>query len=442
MNSLSLWQVPPKWLRPAQGLAFVAFAACSAFMTYFCMYAFRKPFSVNSYTELDQEHWLVSLKIALILLQVFDYLVAKLIGVKVIAEMQHANRAKTILWMIVSAELALILFAISPSPLNVIWLFFNGLSLGMIWGLVFSYLEGRKTTELLGAVLSVTFILASGLVRTVGKWLMVEIQVSEMWMPAVTGVIFLPLLVISVLCLNSLTAPTASDEQARQKRAPMNGAQRWAFFKEFGVGITLLVLSFLLFTGFRDFRDNFSSEIWHALGYGQEPAIFAYAGVRVALIVLIALAALVLIKNNRIAFFANHGFILLGTALLATSTWAFEQSLLDAKAWMVLLGAGLYISYIPYNCFLFDRMLSAVGSTANAGFLLYLADSAGYVGSVGILLYKTFASPELSWLSFFIMACYWVAAIASALVVSSLLYFSFKLKPFRPGYSLQPAHQN
>lgn len=87
-------------------------------------------------------------------------------------------------------------------------------------------------------------------------------------------------------------------------------------------------------------------------------------------------------------------------------------------------------------------MISAVGSTANAGFLLYLADSAGYVGSVGILLYKTFASPELSWLNFFIMACYWVAAIASVLVVRSLLYFSFKLKPFRPGYSLQPAHQN
>ena len=93
----------------------------------------------------------------------------------------------------------------------------NGLSLGMIWGLVFSYLEGRKTTELLGAVLSVTFILASGLVRTVAKWLMVGIQVSEMWMPAVTSAIFLPLLVISVLCLNSLPALTASDQEARQK---------------------------------------------------------------------------------------------------------------------------------------------------------------------------------------------------------------------------------
>ena len=82
----------------------------------------------------------------------------------------------------------------------------------------------------------------------------------------------------------------------------MNGAHRCVFFKEYGIGIILLVQSFLLFTGFRDFRDNFSSEIWHALGYGQEPAIFAYAGVRVALIVLIALAAWVLIKNNRLHF--------------------------------------------------------------------------------------------------------------------------------------------
>lgn len=434
--ALKLFPVSPQWLQRAQGVGFVIFAATSAFMTYFCMYAFRKPFSVNTYSELDNPSWIVSFKIALILSQVFGYMCAKFIGIKVVSEMSHNYRAQVILGMILSAELALILFAITPVGWSFIWLFVNGLSLGMIWGLVFSFLEGRKTTEILGAVLSVTFILASGLVRTVGKFIVSELNIPELWMPAATGAIFLPLLILSIACLNCLPEPTHEDEQKRQKRVPMDGDARLKFFKAHWFGITSLILSFLLFTGFRDFRDNFSAEIWTALGFGQEPTIFAYAGIRIALIVLIVLAALVLIKNNRTAFYINHLVILFGTILLIGSTYLYENHYLDPKTWMVLLGAGLYISYIPFNSFLFDRMISAVGITANAGFLIYLADSAGYVGSVGILLYKTFATPELSWLNFFILTCYWVALLAGALVISSLLYFATTLKRHKQ-YAIQ-----
>lgn len=418
-----------QWLQRAHGIGFVLFAASAAFMTYFSMYAFRKPFTAISYSEFDDVSWLVSFKIALILCQVFGYLCAKFIGVKVIAEMRHQQRGLAIIAMILSAEISLILFAITPVGFNVVWLFLNGLSLGMIWGIVFSFLEGRRSSEILGAVLSVTFILASGLVRSIGKWLIDNLHVSELWMPAATGALFLPILLLSVKCLSLLPAPTAADQQARQQRLPMDGKARWQFFKQYWFGISCLVCSFMLFTGFRDFRDNFAAEIWHALGYGQEPAIFAYAGIRMALIVLVALGAMVIIKNNKTAFYVNHGFILFGACLFVGSTLAFEHQILNAKAWMVLLGAGLYISYIPYNCFLFDRMISAVGSTANAGFLIYLADSAGYLGSVSILLYRTFVMPEISWLRFFINASYLAGSIAGLLVLCSLMYFSIRLSP-------------
>ena len=66
----------------------------------------------------------------------------------------------------------------------------NGLPLGMIWGLVFSYLEGRRQTELLGAGLSVSFIFSSGVVKSVGKVLMQDFGVTQMWMPFLTGLIF------------------------------------------------------------------------------------------------------------------------------------------------------------------------------------------------------------------------------------------------------------
>ncbi|WP_369676572.1 DUF5690 family protein, partial [Enterococcus faecium] len=64
------------------------------------MYAFRKPFTANSYTEFDDPSWQISFKIALILAQVFGYLCAKFIGVKVIAEMRHQQRGLAIIGMI------------------------------------------------------------------------------------------------------------------------------------------------------------------------------------------------------------------------------------------------------------------------------------------------------------------------------------------------------
>ena len=412
-----------RWLSHGHPVWLVLYASMAAFLTYTCMYAYRKPFSVATFESMPQWLGFLDFKVALILSQVLGYLLSKFIGIKVVSEMTASKRAITIVALVLGSELALIAFALSPAPYNVLFLFLNGLPLGMIWGLVFSFLEGRKYTEILGAVLSVTFIVASGWVRTVGKWLLVEVQVPEIWMPAVTGAIFTLPFLCCVFFLSKTPLPNQEDVSLRHKRVPMDARARWSFFISCAPGILCLVLSFLLFTGLRDFRDNFSAEIWTALGYGQEPGIFAYAGIRIALIVLVALGLMVLIKDNVKAFFSNQGFILFGCGLLGLSTLLFETQHIGGKTWMVLLGAGLYIAYIPYNCFLFDRLVSSVGVTANAGFLIYLADSAGYLGSVGILLYRTFATPDISWLTFFIQLCYLVAIAGAALVVASFIYF-------------------
>ena len=415
------------YINKAHPYVFVVYASCAAFMTYFCMYAFRKPFSVGKFEQADAFMGMLDFKIALVLAQVFGYLLSKFIGIKVVSELTANRRSFVLICLVMAAQVALVLFALVPEPLKPFMMFLNGIPLGMIWGIVFSFLEGRKTSEILGAFLSVTFIVASGLVRTVGQWLILDLNVTEYWMPAITGFIFIVPLLISVYLLAQTPPPSKSDQLARQARAPMNGKERWQFFLRFSPGILLLITSFLLFTGLRDFRDNFSAELWHALGHGQEPAIFAYAGIRIAAVVLFVLAAMVMVRNNTLAFLTNHGFILLGCALLGGATFAFEQQWLTGKSWMVWLGAGLYIAYIPYNCFLFDRMISAVGSTANAGFLIYLADSAGYLGSVSILLYRTFFSSDISWLTFFIQLCYLVSIAGGTLVVGSGIYFSYTL---------------
>jgi hypothetical protein len=44
-------------------------------------------------------------------------------------------------------KVALVLFGLTPPPYNALWLFFNGIPLGMVFGLVTGVLEGRRHTR-------------------------------------------------------------------------------------------------------------------------------------------------------------------------------------------------------------------------------------------------------------------------------------------------------
>jgi hypothetical protein len=133
------------------------------------------------------------------------------------------------------------------------------------------------------------------------------------------------------------------------------------------------------------------------------------------------------VKDNVRALMMNHGFIAAGIMTIGGSTFLFEQGLISGELWMVVHATGIYLAYIPFNCLLFDRMLAVLKDKANAGFLIYLADSVGYAGSVGILLYKSFFDVELSWLNFLIQSSYLISIVGSFLVLGSAWYFLNKL---------------
>ena len=98
----------------------------------------------------------------------------------------------------------------SLRPANIVFLFLNGLPLGMIWGIVFSYIEGRKRTDFIALVLCSSFVLASGFVKSVGKAVL-NWGVPEFSMPFVTGAIFFAPLLASLWMLESLPPPTEED---------------------------------------------------------------------------------------------------------------------------------------------------------------------------------------------------------------------------------------
>lgn len=408
---------------------FPLFCMAAAFITYCSMYAFRKPFTAGVYEELQL--WGIDYKIILITTQVIGYMLSKFIGIRVVSEMSAAKRIVSILLLMAIAWGSLLLFGLTPFPYNFIWLFFNGLPLGMIWGLVFAFLEGRRNTELLGAGMSVSFIVASGLVKSVGKYLVEDWQLSEFWMPFYTGLLFVPTLLLGVWMLSKIPPPSKEDILHRAPRVPMNKQERWQFFVAFSPGIILVVLIYIALTIFRDLRDNFAVELWADLGYGDTPQILLTAEIPIAISVFCIIGLMMFIRNNQTAFYANLIMIAIGGVLLFTTTLLFQYQLISPILWMILVGFAMYLAYISYHTMLFERWIALFRHKSNIGFLMYIADAFGYLGSVGILFYKNFGEQSGNWLSFISSISLIIGGVTFVLSLTAILYFRQKEKQLR-----------
>jgi hypothetical protein len=412
-----------RMLERSTPIVFTTVAGLAGFSAYFSMYAFRKPFSAATFAVVPGWGFALDYKIALVIAQVAGYALSKLIGIKVISELDPAKRAPAIIVLILLSWVALVLFALVPVPWNVAAMFLNGVPLGMIWGLVFGFMEGRRTSDVLGAVLCASFIVSSGAVKSVGKLLMANWHVSPFWMPAAAGALFLPLLFVSVWVLSALPPPNALDEAARVRRGPMGAAARAAFLAEYGIGVALLATAYVLATAVRDFRDNFAAELWASMGYGNAAAVFTASELPVAILALATLGLIIVVRDNTRALMVIHAVIVAGLVLLGASTLAFQAGWLGPISWMILSGAGLYMAYTPFNAMLFDRMIAVSGRVGTAGFLIYVADASGYLGSCALLVWRNFGLMRLNWLQVFTASAYVTSLLGTLLVGLSAAFF-------------------
>jgi MFS family permease len=402
------------------------YAAIVAFLTYTMIFGFRKSFTVCTFDGMA--FWGLGYKTLLVLSQMMGYLMAKFYGIKFISELKRLGRDKIVLVLVGIAWLAWLLFAIVPAPFNIIFLFINGFPLGMLWGVIFSYIEGRKTTDFIGAALAVSFIFSSGFVKSVGGWLIMQFDMSEFWVPFATGLVFALPLLLFIYLMERIPPPTEEDIDLRMHRTAMNAADRKKFIQHFLPGIIAAVLIYAFATIFRDIRDNFSADMWKEMGYLNQPAIFSKTETPITLIILVLIGSMVLIKNSFKAFMLAHVFIGLGFIVAGVSTWLFSQGSMAPIWWMTMVGLGLYMVYIPFNSVFFERMIAAFRFTGNAGFLIYVADSFGYLGSVSVLLSKEIFKVQLNWVHFFSNSVMGLSVAGVIITCYSMYYFYQKQK--------------
>src|SRR5438105_12020708 len=433
------------WLENAPAPLFAAYAITAAFSTYFCMYAFRKPVAAAKFEGEFFLNSAVALKTAIVISQIIGYALSKYIGIKVCSEVSPTRRAITLVALIAWAELALVAYGLVPNNLKVAAIFFNGLPLGMVWGLVVWYLEGRRTSELLLAGLSCSYIVSSGIVKDIGRammeggvadwWRQVPLigqvfgallgKVSESWMPAIIGLHFLPLFLLAVWMLNQLPRASASDVAARSARNTMTGADRLAFVRQLLLGMILLCVAYFFLPAYRDFRDTYHVELFDGLGYPYElnKAIISKTETLAAFGVIGSLALLTFIKDNRRGLLGAFSIMIGGLLILGVSTVLLDAGLINVFWWMTLTGLGSYLAYVPFGSVLFERLIAATRAAGTAVFAIYLADAIGYTGSVGVQLFKDLSHSEMSRLSFFKGFSHFLCIVGVTCLITSCVYF-------------------
>lgn len=455
LEDISLKKLPIKLPHPDRATFWFVWATIAAFGTYFCMYAFRKPFTAASFKvdelngtamesllvswgfieQVDDHTWL--LKSMFVTFQLIGYMLSKIIGIKVVSEMRPQFRAAAIVILILLAELCLLFFGLtSLYELKAIVLFLNGLMLGMIFGFVLGFLEGRRATEALTAGLCASFILAGGVAKSAGTWLVSDMGISEGWMPFTAGLLFLPALFIFVGMLACIPPPTVQDQEERTERVPLDGRGRLAFFWHNAPVLSTIILIFALVTVLRSVRDDYAPELWKSMGTDPDAGFFTYTEIFVAVVVLVLNGGAALIRDNQRAFFTALMTCIFGFALVLV-TIIFQNAVIGASAFMfmVLVGMGLYLPYVAVHTTLFERWIAISKERSNLGFLMYVADSAGYLAYAGYLwLFSKYFVKDAILRQFSVITL--ITAVFSLIVlVSVCIYLVFRRRKVSTAWS-------
>ena len=168
--------------------------------------------------------------------------------------------------------------------------------------------------------------------------------------------------------------------------------------------------------------------MWKEMGYFNQPELFTKTEVPITLAVLVLIGSMILIRNNFRALIIAQIIVLAGFLLAGISTFLFINGQLSPVYWVTLVGMGLYMGYIPYNCVLFERLIATFRIPANVGFLIYIADSFGYLGSVGVVITKGVFNLNVQWVKFYSNSVIILSVIGVIGTLLSILYFSRKHK--------------
>ena len=406
----------PDWL-------FVLWAGGTALLSYSLVYALRKPFTAAEFDGLQVAG--MDYKIVVSIIQLIGYVCAKMLGIKFISGLKPEGRLKFIIGSAALSELSLVAFGLLSAPYNIFALFFNGLSLGCMWGVIFSFLEGRRTTDILASIMGVSMALSSGVAKSLGLYALNDLGVSEFWMPALVGAVAFPLLCFMGWMMTKFPAPTAADIAARTKRVTLDGRQRWQLFVKFMPLLIMLFGANLLLTVQRDIKEDFIVCIIDV----SQVSSWAFAHLdSIATLVLLGVFALLSAVGNHLRALC----LILIMSAIGMGTIAFlgaEAGSLNmpVTAWLFLQTLCIDIAYLSFQTIFFERFIACFKVQGNVGFFIITIDFIGYLGTLCLLLFKEFQAPHIDWTSFYNGMSVYIGIACCLAFAGSIIYMINKV---------------
>lgn len=397
---------------------FILWAGGAALLSYSLVYALRKPFTAASFDGM--EAFGLDYKVLTTIIQILGYLIAKFVGIKLISELKKENRMKFILGSILIAELSLVMFGLLPAPYNIFAMFFNGLSLGCMWGVIFSFIEGRRTTDILASLLGISIVISSGVAKSIGLFVMNTLHIGEFWMPAFIGAFALPLLALLGYILNRLPQPTTEDIAAKSQRVTLNSKQRKELFYNFMPVLILLFVANLMLVILRDIKEDFLVKIIDMSEHSSW--MFAQVDSIVTVIILVLFGMMVLVKSNIKVLVILLSMVVAGTATMSFVSLNYDALQLDTVTWLFVQSLSLYIAYLCFQSIFFDRFIACFKIKGNVGFFIVTIDFIGYTGTVLVLMFKEFFNTDINWLEFYNQMSGYVGIICSVAFTCSIIY--------------------
>ena len=418
MNMNNFLQINETTRKRLSDFLFILWAGGAALLSYSLVYALRKPFTAASFE--NAEFFDMDYKVVVTISQILGYVVSKFIGIKLISELQSEERFKFILTSVLLAEASLILFGLLSTPFNVAAMFLNGLSLGCMWGVIFSFIEGRRVTDILASLLGVSMVISSGTAKSVGLYVMNHLHVSEFWMPALIGAVALPLLLLLGWALNKLPEPNKEDIAMKSERETLNGKQRWELFKSFMPFLSMLFIANIAIVVLRDIKEDFLVNIIDVSAYS--PWLFAQIDSVVTLIILGIFGLMVLVKDNLKALSVLFGLIIAGMIVMSVVSFGQQQLRLSPVIWLFIQSLCLYIAYLTFQTIFFDRFIACFRIRGNVGFFIVTTDFLGYTGTVLVLVLKEFCNPHIDWAVFYNQFAGYVGIFCCITFICSFVY--------------------
>lgn len=399
---------------------FIVWAGGAALVSYALVYALRKPFTAATFEGL--EFLGMDYKTATSIVQIAGYVLSKLLGIKLVSELQRRHRLPFLIGSVAMAELSLLAFGLLPVPWNIVALFFNGLSLGCMWGVIFSYLEGRRLSGVLASVMGMSIACSSALAKSAGLYLIRDLGVDPFWMPAIIGGVAFVLLVVLAFALNALPDPSAEDRAACAERVPMDGRQRRRIFLRFAPLLTMLFAANLFVTVVRDIKEDFLVNIVDT----SQLSAWAFSGVDavVTAIILLLFLAVSLIRSHLNVLCTLLVLVLVSMFALVYVAWNYDWLALSPLAWLFVQSLGVYTAFLSFQTLFFERFVACYHIRGNVGFFIVTIDFIGYVGTVGVLVFKELFAGELDWLAFYNSMVVWLGLASCLLFAGSLLWLA------------------